>query len=408
MEVRRQWTFRELAAAGHLEYGDGYRTKRAEIGSTGYPILRVAEVLDGRIAPAFTEFVRPEFRAVMRGKVSRPGDVVLTTKGTVGRVALMPVGVQEFVYSPQVCYFRTPVDPLVEPGFIYYWFRSEDFRRQAAGMKSQTDMADYLNLADIGSLRISPPVCVEQKAIVEVLGALDDKIALNEQLAGTALDLAGSLYEHESTGTGGWVEVALSETARWLSGGTPKTTEPSYWGGDIPWISAASLKTPWLYDSERRVTSVGARNGTRLVPKGTVLFVVRGMSLTSEFRVGIAQREVAFGQDCKALIPHPDIDPATLFLAIKAQTANILGMVDLAGHGTGRLVTERIANLRVRLPQGRSATEFAARVGALLDRVVAATHENRTLADLRDTLLPQLLSGKLRVRDAVRTVEEAV
>ena len=241
-----------------------------------------------------------------------------------------------------------------------------------------------------------------------MLGALDDKIALNERHAETALELAGCLYENESVAHDRWSELALGDTAKWFSGGTPRTSEPSYWGGDIPWISAASLKMPWLYESERSVTELGAQNGTRLVPKGSILFVVRGMSLTTEFRVGVAQREVAFGQDCKALIPHRGIDSATLFLAIRAQSAAILGMVDLAGHGTGRLVTERVANLRVRLPQGDDAAEFAARVGALMARAVAVKNENRTLADLRDTLLPQLLSGRLRVKDAVRTVEEVV
>lgn len=265
-----------------------------------------------------------------------------------------------------------------------------------------------LNRNFISRIPIKVPSPAEQQAIAEVLGALNGKIALNERHAETALELAGCLYENESVAQGRWSELALGDTAKWLSGGTPRTSEPSYWGGDIPWISAVSLKTPWLHESERSVTELGAQNGTRLVPKGSILFVVRGMSLTTEFRVGVAQREVAFGQDCKALIPHVGIDSSTLFLAIRAQSAKILGMVDLAGHGTGRLVTERVANLRVRLPQGDDAAEFAARAGALMARAVAVTNENRTLADLRDTLLPQLLSGKIRVKDAVRSVEEVV
>jgi len=290
-----------------------------------------------------------------------------------------------------------------DPLFIYYLLHSMDFTAYNSG-----GVQPMLNRNYIKDIRVAVPELPEQQAIVEVISALDDKIVLNEQHAKTALELADCLYERESAEHDSWSESPLGATAKWLSGGTPKTSEPSYWGGEIPWVSAASLKTPWLYESERSVTEVGARSGTRLVPKGSILFVVRGMSLTAEFRVGITQREVAFGQDCKALIPHVGIDSATLFLAIRAQSAKILRMVDLAGHGTGRLVTERVANLPVRLPKGEAAVEFAARVGALMDRAVAVTNENRTLAELRDTLLPQLLSGKLRVKDAVRTVEEVV
>lgn len=252
------------------------------------------------------------------------------------------------------------------------------------------------------------PSLPEQRAIAEVLGALDDKIVVNERIAETATELAEALYIRESSSAQGWVSVTLSETARWLSGGTPKTSEPSYWGGDIPWISAASLKTPWIDNSDRKVTPEGAENGTRLVPEGSIIFVVRGMSLTSEFRIGLTQREVAFGQDCKALIPHAEINPATLFLAIKSMTPEILGYVDLAGHGTGRLATDRIANLSVKLPDDSTAHDFAQSVVPLIERASATKRENRTLAALRNTLLPQLVTGKLRIKDAERVVEDAV
>jgi len=256
-------------------------------------------------------------------------------------------------------------------------------------------------------LQILIPSRAEQQSISEVLGALDDKIAVNERIANTAYELAETLYIRDSAVEQGWRETALSDTAKWMSGGTPTTSEPSYWDGDIPWISASSLKSPWLDDSERKVTQLGADNGTRLVPAGTIIFVVRGMSLTSEFRVGLTQREVAFGQDCKALVPYPGIDPVVLLLALRSRTQEILGLVDTAGHGTGRLGTDRIEKLRVRLPEGEAATTFAETVRPLAHRASAVRRENRTLADLRDTLLPQLVTGKIRVKDAERVVEDA-
>lgn len=405
-QEQRQWTLRELALAGELEFGDGYRTKRSELGPSGFPILRVAEVLDGKIAPVFSEFVRPEFRSSMKQKVARPGDIVLTTKGTVGRVAIIPSESAEFSYSPQVCYFRITSGNKVISRYLYYWLRSDEFRVQAARLKGQTDMADYLNLADVGSLKVTLPDLQSQRAITEVLGALDDKIAVNERITKTALTLADALYIRDSRNEQGWHEVALADTAKWISGGTPKTSESSYWDGDIPWISAASLKSPWLDDSERKVTQLGAENGTRLVPAGTIIFVVRGMSLTSEFRVGLTQREVAFGQDCKALIPQPDIDAVVLLLAIRSRTREILSLVDTAGHGTGRLGTDRIEKLRVRVPFGETGETFTEVVRSLAQRACAVQRENRTLADLRDALIPQLVTGKIRVKDAVRVVED--
>nr|WP_306325145.1 restriction endonuclease subunit S [Streptomyces venezuelae] len=147
----------DLTTGEHLRLGDGYRTKRSEYGTPGLPILRVAEVGDGQITPAFGDSVREEFRPAMGGKVSAPGDVVLTTKGTVGRVAMISPAHPEFVYSPQVCYFRVTAGSAVSRFYLFHWFRSKEFWRQANGMKRQTDMADYLSLRDVKSLRMVIP-----------------------------------------------------------------------------------------------------------------------------------------------------------------------------------------------------------------------------------------------------------
>ncbi len=288
------------------------------------------------------------------------------------------------------------------PDFVYYFLKDFDFTPYNSG-----GVQPMLNRNYIKDVPVRIPSHARQHAIAEVLGALDDKISTNARTAEMTADLAEALYARDSRNRSGWSEVTLTDTAKWLSGGTPKTSEPSYWGGDIPWISAASLKSPWIDDSDRKVTRLGAENGTRLIPKGSIVFVVRGMSLTSEFRIGLTQREVAFGQDCKALLPAPGIAPETLFLALKSMTPEILGLVDAAGHGTGRLATDRISKVRVRLPEGPTAANFSYAVVPLIEQACAMRRENRTLAELRDTLLPQLVTGKIRVKVAERLVEDA-
>ncbi len=123
--------------------------------------------------------------------------------------------------------------------------------------------------------------------------------------------------------------------------------------------------------SDRRVTDLGARSGTRLVEAGTTIFVVRGMSLKKEFRIGVARRTVAFGQDCKALVPRPGIDGLYLGYAILAQTDRILGMVDEAGHGTGRLATDLLQALTIRVPLEAEQRAIAEVLGALDDKIIA-------------------------------------
>ncbi|MGW3786967.1 restriction endonuclease subunit S [Micromonospora chokoriensis] len=162
----------ELVRHGMLELGDGYRTKRSELGRPGLPILRVAEVQDARMTPGFNDHVSDVRRGAMGNKVSRPRDVVLTTKGTVGRVFIMPADSPDFVYSPQLCFFRTNEQTPFSNYYLFSWFRSDEFWRQARGMKSQTDMADYLSLGDIRSLTISIPDREVEVGLSDGLAAL--------------------------------------------------------------------------------------------------------------------------------------------------------------------------------------------------------------------------------------------
>jgi type I restriction enzyme S subunit len=183
------------------------------------------------------------------------------------------------------------------------------------------------------------------------------------------------------------VDYASSERLRHLVfGGTPRKSNPDYWGGDIPWISAKSLKNFDIIDSENRVTNEGANNGTKLVPKGTVLFVVRGMSLKSEFRVGITRSEVAFNQDLKALIAANGVHPEFLAYVLKARETEILSLVEEAGHGTGVLPTDRIQNLLVDLPSFIEQERILFTVSKFDNKIQLNRQTNQTLEQMAQAL----------------------
>ncbi|MFD8200552.1 restriction endonuclease subunit S [Streptomyces sp. NPDC059701] len=190
-----------------------------------------------------------------------------------------------------------------------------------------------------------------------------------------------------------WQRVSLADAGRWMSGGTPSTSNGAYWDGDIPWISGASLKQFRITDSERRVTRLGAENGSRLVDKGAVLFIVRGMSLKSEFRIGVTQREVAFGQDCKALVPDENIDPFYLAYAMRVLTPTILSMVEETSHGTGRLDTNRLNALEIGVPPLPEQRDIVAAHEAFERRVGALERELAKLATLRRGIVDEQATG---------------
>ena len=156
-------TLGELADIGALQLGDGYRTKRSEHGKPGLRILRAGDVRAGRIFPDGDDFVSEAFRPQIGKKASQAGDILLTTKGTVGRVAVVPRDVEQVVYSPQVCYFRIADAEVIDPGYLAGWFLSADLQAQAELRMYKSDMAPYINLQDIRTLRVSLPPIDEQR-----------------------------------------------------------------------------------------------------------------------------------------------------------------------------------------------------------------------------------------------------
>ncbi|MDE3140287.1 MAG: restriction endonuclease subunit S, partial [Pseudomonadota bacterium] len=184
----------KLIEAGTLLIGDGYRAKNDELGDHGLPFARAGNINDGFQFKDADHF--PEGNLARVGnKVSRPGDVVFTSKGTVGRFAFVRPSTQRFVYSPQLCFWRALDASVIEPGFLFYWMFGREFFVQFKGVAGQTDMAEYVSLTDQRRMHITLPPIHEQRAIAHILGTLDDKIELNRRMSETLEAMARALFK---------------------------------------------------------------------------------------------------------------------------------------------------------------------------------------------------------------------
>mgnify|MGYP006280501197 FL=1 len=174
----------------------------------------------------------------------------------------------------------------------------------------------------------------------------------------------------------GWSVHSLGELTTWISGGTPSKGNPAFWDGDTPWISAKSLKSFYLYDSEDHVTDAAIAEGARQVDVGDILMLVRGMTLHNDVPVGIAMRPMTFNQDVKGLRGKGDASTRYIAYWLIGNKWRLLAAVDQASHGTGRLRTEVVQAMDVLLPPPREQEAIAAVLGALDDKI----EQNRRLA----------------------------
>ncbi len=178
---------------------------------------------------------------------------------------------------------------------------------------------------------------------------------------------------------GEWRETALGDLIDFVSGGTPSKDNASYWNGAIPWVSAKDMKRLFLDDAEDHITESGLSNGARLAPAKTVLLLTRGMTLLSDIPICVARRPMAFNQDVKALRPKGRVIDDFIPYLLLGNKRRLLNLVDLAGHGTGRLNTDELRSLDVRLPPEDEQRAIAHILGTLDEKIELNRRMDETL-----------------------------
>ncbi|MFG3304678.1 restriction endonuclease subunit S [Streptomyces wuyuanensis] len=378
---RRSFIFQELIRQEALEIGDGYRAKNSELGGNGPVFMRAGRLTARGWDWGDAERFHASLESKVAGKMSRPGDTVITTKGnSTGRTGYVNAGSPSFVYSPHLSYWRSRDSNVIDNRYLRYWALSPELTDQLKSLAHGTDMAPYLSLTDQKRLTITLPKISDQRVIAGVLGALDDKIAVNDRIAATALELSGVKFRLLSRSTE--EEVAVRDVIELKYGKSlPAARRIS---GAVPVFGSGGISG---FHNEHLVKGPGIIIGR----KGTV-----GAIYWSE--VDFFPIDTTFYVACKSSKTSLEY----MYFALKGLGLEHMNS-DSAVPGLNR---ERAQSLPIRIPALGSMQAFTVEVRKLFQLQRSRAEENQSLTVLRDTLLPQLMSGRLRVKDAEKIVED--
>jgi type I restriction enzyme S subunit len=416
-------TFSKLISEGLLEIGDGYRAKNSELGGNGHIFLRAGHVTDTEIKLDGAERFREDLTAKVASKTSRPGDVLVTTKGnSTGRVAFVPEQMPAVVYSPHLSYWRSRDPNQLVPGFLRAWSRGTELKHQIMGFAHGTDMAPYLSLIDQRRLRITLPPPAEQRAIAHILGTLDDKIDLNRQMNQTLEHIAATLFKSwfvdfdpvRAKAEGRQPEGMDAETAAlfpdrlvaseigeipegWRAsivgdefavtmGQSPPGETYSEMGQGLPFYQG---RVDFGFRFPRR--RVYCTAPTRLASEGDTLLSVRAPVGS----LNVAMEPCAIGRGVAAL-RHSSGGTSYTYYSLAAMAPRFEPF-NSEGTVFGSISRKDLSRLPNLAPNRAVVAEFERLAGVLDARVRVNELQSRTLEELRDTLLPRLLSGELRV-----------
>ncbi|TOZ88002.1 restriction endonuclease subunit S [Vibrio parahaemolyticus] len=147
-----------------------------------------------------------------------------------------------------------------------------------------------------------------------------------------------------------WEWCRLGQIGYDLGGGTPSKSNSKYWDGEIPWVSPKDMKVDFIESAIDTVTEKAIKETTiKLIPKNSLLMVVRGMILAHSFPVALTNKDVVINQDMKALV-FSNIDPHYLLTVMKATKTTFTDLVDRSSHGTCKLISEKLWNVTLAIP----------------------------------------------------------
>lgn len=200
-----------------------------------------------------------------------------------------------------------------------------------------------------------------------------------------------------------WANRKLGEIVKFSSGGTPSKDNASYWGGSIPWISASAMHEPRVRSSELNVTEAAIGNGTRIAKRGSLLVLVRGSMLFNRVPICIAEADVAFNQDVKALRLDQSVSGDFLLHQLLAGESRI--PVEKTGIGAGKIEAEPLAQFEIGTPSWPEQQKIAECLNTLDELIDAESQKLDALKAHKKGLMKQLFPREGETRPRLRFPE---
>ncbi len=376
--------------------------------------------------------------------------LLVSINGTIGNVAYY--NGENVILGKSACYFN--IIDNIEKRYIRYVLSGHPFLSYLEAFATGTTIKN-ISLKSMREFPFLLPPLPEQKAIAHILGTLDDKIELNRQTNQTLEAMAQALFQSwfvdfdpvidKALAAGneipeafqakaaarqalgdqrqalpeevtalfpdafvfteemgwvpeGWEVNPLAEIIEIIGGGTPKTSIKEYWDGDIPWFSvvdAPNSSDIFVIDTEKHITATGLENSsTRLLNKGTTIISARG----TVGKCAMVGKPMAMNQSCYGIHGKKDISNTYIYYSV------LLSVSDLQrkSHGSVFGTITRDTFKLIQIPFcGEALTQlFDHYIEPSFEKVLSNCNKNISLTTLRDTLLPKLISGELRVADA--------
>ena len=295
--------------------------------------------------------------------------------------------------------------------WLYYYLTSPQGKQQLAMLRTGSSQP-YISLNSLRNIIIPTPRQNEMGRIVNILKSLDDKIELNRRINDNLEQQAQALFKawfvdfepfkdekFVDSEFGripeNWRIGTIEELCQHIaSGSTPSSMNKEYYNGNIKWFTTKELNDTFLLDSEKHISEKGHQSSsTKMFPIGTVLMAIYAAPTVG--RLGILTSNATFNQAAVGLTPKEEVGSNYIFLLLKNERYNFNNLA--IGAAQQNLSVKFVKTYTTIIPSKKVISDFNVIINPIFNRIMLLCKENSSLTNLRDTLLPKLMSGKLKI-----------
>ena len=345
-----------------------------------------------KLQPFCRDIPSYEMEAFFGGSKFRNGDTIMARitpcleNGKTAKVDILDENEIGFG-STEYIVFRAKVG--VDEDFLYYLVCSSIVREPAIKSMVGSSGRQRVQTDVVQNLDIAIPTYEEQCLIGGVLRNLDDKIKINNRINENLLQQAVAVFDKfYDTSTNQQPFTGLINV---LGGGTPKTGNPEFWDGSIPFFTPKDAGTPYTFKTEKYITESGLEHcNSRLYPQNTAFVTARG----TVGKISLAGFPMAMNQSCYALTSGI-VDPLLVyFYTLKAVTSL---KHKASGAVFDAIVTRDFDGEMINILSDADSKAALSIIKPMMESIHNNSKENIRLFAVRDTLLPKLISGEVDV-----------
>lgn len=372
-----------------------YRGKTPPKTTSGVPLITAKIIKNGTILRPQEYIALDYYDEWMRRGIPKKGSVVFTTEAPLGEVAQIKTG-ERLAFAQRVIILE-PNPNVLSPNYLSYALQDKVLQERIKARATGTTVIG-IKASELKKVVIDLPPVDIQRSISSILRSFDDKIELNQKINENLERQAQAFFQElfKDNASADWLTGTINDLGTVIGGSTPSKAKPEYYTDHgIAWITPKDLsvnKSKFITHGETDITELGLKNSSAtIMPEGTVLFSSRAPI----GYIAIAAGEVTTNQGFKSVVPKQEIGTAYVYYFLKNNLSIIEGMA--SGSTFKEVSGGTMKSVPAVIPDAKTLAEFNAFCIPVFAQQQLLEEQNRSLIALRDSMLPELMAGKIDV-----------